>query len=118
MVVAYALPVEVMKDSVSSSFREAKLTSESELWRNAMVEKIESLHMNDTWELTVLPQKKKAIGCKQICAKDGPPGGTVRYKARLVVKGYAQRDDIDYNKVFSPVMKHSPIRILLALVAQ
>jgi len=31
MVMAYALPVEVMKDSVSSSFREEELSFESEL---------------------------------------------------------------------------------------
>jgi len=59
MVVAYALPVE---DSVLSLFREAELSSEFELWRNVMVE-IESLHVNDTWELVELP-KKKVIGCK------------------------------------------------------
>ena len=42
----------------------------------------------------------------------------VRYKARLVAKGYAQRERIDYNEVFSPLVKHSSIHILLALVAQ
>ena len=45
-------------------------------------------------------------------------GDTVRYKARLVAKGYAQWEGIDYNEIFSPVVKHSSIQILLALVAQ
>jgi len=29
-----------------------------------MVEEIESLNVNDTWELVELPKRKKAIGCK------------------------------------------------------
>ena len=48
MVVAYALPVEVMKDSVPSTFKKIGLSSESELWRKIIVEEIESLHINDT----------------------------------------------------------------------
>ena len=36
----------------------------------------------------------------------------------MVAKGYAQKEGIDYNEVFSPIVKHSSIRILLALVAQ
>ena len=69
------------------------------------------LHKNDTWELSELPKGKKAIGCKCVFAKKqgSSDGDIVRYKVRFVAKGYTQREDIDYNEVFSPVVKHSSI---------
>ena len=60
------------------------------------------------------------IGCKWVFVKKQgfSDGDIVRHKARLIAKGYAQQEGIDYNKVFSPIIKHSSIQILLALVAQ
>ena len=29
-----------------------------------------------------------------------------QYKIRLVAKGYAQKENIDYNEIFSPIVKH------------
>ena len=116
--VAYALPIA--DDDVPSTYTEAISNPDGVKWKQAMNEEMQSLHKNRTWELVKLPKGKKAIGCKWVYAKkEGFPGkNEIRYKARLVAKGYAQKEGIDYNEVFSPVVKHLSIRILLALVAQ
>ena len=41
----------------------------------------------------------------------------VRYKARLVSKGYIQFYRIDYQKIFAPNAKINPIKVLLSIVA-
>ena len=36
---------------------------------------------------------------------------------RLVAKGYFQKEGIDFNEVFSPVVRHTSIRVLLSIIA-
>ena len=98
----------------SSHYKDAIQSSDSLHWQVAMNQEIESLQINQTWALVQLPNGKKEIGCKWVYAKQG----RFRYKAQLVAKGYAQKEGIDYNEIFSPVVQHSFLRILLALVAQ
>ena len=114
---AFALPI--VEEAIMLTYKVAEISSESKMWKDAMEEEMRSLHKNDTWELTELPKGKKAISCKWVYAKKhgSLKEDTVNYKARMVAKSYVQREGIDYNKVFSHVVKHSSTRILLALAA-
>ena len=66
-----------------------------------------------------LPEGKRVITCKWIIKrKEGIPGvESTRNKARFVVRGFDQEKGIDFNEVFSLVVRHTSIRILLVLVA-
>ena len=37
------------------------------------------------------------------------------YKARLVVKGFGHKKDVDFDEIFSPVVKMSSIRVVLGM---
>ncbi|RVW92501.1 Retrovirus-related Pol polyprotein from transposon TNT 1-94 [Vitis vinifera] len=44
-------------------------------------------------------------------------GDIIRYKARLIAKGFTQKEGIDYKETFSPVSSKDSFRIIMALVA-
>ena len=62
-------------------------------WRSAIIEEMNALTNNGTWDLVRLPIGKKVIGCRwMFIMKVNPDGSIARLKARFVAKGYAQTD--------------------------
>ncbi|KAH9765484.1 hypothetical protein KPL70_001889 [Citrus sinensis] len=70
------------------TYSEAVKRNESEKWKAAMNEEMQSLFKNHTWTLIEKPPNKKVVGCKWVYkVKDGiPEVEPKRYKARLVAK--------------------------------
>ena len=110
---------EIIEYHEPSNYREAVSSENSAQWNIAMSEEIKCLHKNQTWELVKPPKGQKIVGCRWVFKKkEGTIGvKALRFKARLVAKGYSQREGIDFNEVFSPVVRHSSICVMLAMVA-
>ena len=64
-----------------------------------------------------MPIGKKALHNKWVYIIKNEHDGSKRYKARLVVKGFQQKKDIDYLEIFSPVMKMLTVKLVLGMVA-
>ncbi|GJU23583.1 retrotransposon protein, putative, ty1-copia subclass [Tanacetum coccineum] len=101
------------------TYQEAVACEDSSKWKAAMKEEMDSLRKNKTWELVDHPAGQKLVSCKWLFKiKEGIEGvQKPRYKARLVAHGFTQRAGIDYNEVFSLVVRHTSIQVILALTA-
>ena len=87
-------------------------------WQKAMQEEICMIEKNCTWELVDRPPSKNVIGVKWIFITKLNADSTInKYKASLVVKGYAQIYGVDYSETFAPVARMDSIRFLLAVAA-
>nr|GEV64906.1 hypothetical protein [Tanacetum cinerariifolium] len=72
----------------------------------------------DVWELVDKPLYKNVINMKWIWKNKFDEENTViRSKSRLVAKGYAQKEGIDFEESFAPVARLEVVRIFVAYVA-
>ena len=98
------------------TYDEAIHSEDRDLWMRAMQEEMNSILQNRTWRLVDAPPNARPIGVRWIF-KIKRVNNRVRYKARLVALGYAQRPGIDFNETYAPVIRAITVRILLSIAA-
>lgn len=102
-----------------ATVRDALNSNESASWKLAMDDEYNSLLENQTWKLVDSPSGCKPINNKWVFKrKTDASGKTVRFKARLVAKGCSQREGIDFVETYSPVVRYSSIRLLIAMAVK
>ncbi|GJY12254.1 retrovirus-related pol polyprotein from transposon TNT 1-94 [Tanacetum coccineum] len=85
--------------------------------RKAIIEEMVSLKTNKACSLVRLLARKNASQSLGMFMVKEEQDGSKRYKARLMVKGFQQKRGVDYNEIFSPVVKMTTIRLVLSIVA-
>ena len=66
-------------------------------WRRAMLEEMKAIEENETWELIDPPPGYHPISLKWVYkVKQDKHGAIVKHKARLVARGFVQREGIDF----------------------
>ncbi|CAI7804172.1 unnamed protein product [Closterium sp. NIES-53] len=98
-----------------ASMEEALAGPDREKWLVSRDAEYQSLLENETWDLVVLPEGKKAVQCKWVLRiKTDDKGQVTIYKSRLVAKGFMQKEKQDFNEIFAPTAKPPTLRVLLA----
>jgi transposase InsO family protein len=108
----------IQTEHVPNSYEDIENMADSSKWILATDEEINSLVENNTWELVPLPPNRRALKNKWVFRiKRDADGNITRYKARLCICGYSQQHGIDYDEIYSPVVRNESVRILLSLIA-
>ena len=91
---------------------------EAPLWKEAVYNEIESIMQNHTREQVDLLPGSKPFGQKWIFNRKMKIDGSIdKYKARLVGKGYKQKESLDYFDTYSPVTRKTSICMLISIAA-
>ncbi|KAM9888390.1 hypothetical protein OXX79_012957, partial [Metschnikowia pulcherrima] len=110
----FVLQRSSFEDLVPESYMDAVKSPNRSNWIKAIDEEMDALNANGTFTLVPLQQSMRPINCRWVFArKDGG-----RFKARLVAKGFTQIPGVDYGETYSPVIKHTSLRLLIAVAAK
>ncbi len=103
------------------SFSAATKGENAESWLAAIKTELDAIEDNKTWTLVPRTEadniltSKWVFKCKEILKADGKI--SKKYRARLVSRGFQQKEGIDYHETYAPVVKFTTLRMFLSLVA-
>nr|GEW52481.1 Gag-Pol polyprotein [Tanacetum cinerariifolium] len=107
-------PLEQVIENPSQSIRTRRqLESDGEMCMFAL-----TFDQLDVWELVDRPLYKNIINMKWLWKNKHDEENTViRNKSRLVAKGYAQKEGVDFEESFAPVARLEAVQLFIAYAA-
>jgi hypothetical protein len=106
-------------DELEPSYEEARKRSDWPQWQAAIEVELANLKEAGTWEIVERPQNINVVDSKWVFRmKKDAKGNVVKWKARLVARGFTQIYGVDYFETFAPVARLASIRTILAIAAR
>nr|GFB51518.1 retrovirus-related Pol polyprotein from transposon TNT 1-94 [Tanacetum cinerariifolium] len=111
-----AHPLEQVIGNPSQPVRTRRqLESDAEMCMFALTEELHQFHRLDVWELVDKPLCINVINLKWLWKnKHDEENIVIRNKSRLVAKGYAQKEGVDFEESFAPVARMEAVRLFIA----
>ena len=106
---------------IPKSFRRAMASPQAEYWKAAIAKELGGLLALHTWDLvpaSTMPAGANLMHCHYVFALKRKSDGSIeKFKARLVADGNTQKHGVDFDRIFSSVVKTTTIRLVLAIAA-
>ena len=103
-------------DNDPPSFIDAMRRPDAKLWWDAFCDEIKAIIARKTWLLIHLPPGRHALPLRWVCQiKRDATNVFEKYKSRIVVKGFAQEAELDFNQTFASIIRIDSVRTLFAI---
>lgn len=100
------------------TYLDAMNSPDKDKWMDAIKSELDSLKRNKTWILVDrldVPKGVPIIKSRWVNKRKIEPNNKIRYKSRLVVKGFADKNKYDTTETYAPVARISDVRLMLAV---
>ena len=98
------------------TYAEAMSSQNAEEWAKSMQKEYDQLVTKGVFRLEELPPGRTAIDCRWVLtAKRNVLREVLKWKSRIVVKGFSQRPGLDYNETHSSVVRPESLRLIIAI---
>ena len=115
----YLLCAQSIVYKIPTSYNEIKDSENRIQWEKAIKDEINSLLFNKTWTLVSMPKNRNIVDCKWVfTVKNDEFGNPLKFKARVVARGFSQVYLTDYNETFAPVARIPSFRFIIAFSNQ
>ncbi|MBW0514998.1 hypothetical protein O181_054713, partial [Austropuccinia psidii MF-1] len=101
------------------NYKQAINSVESKNWEQAISQELQNMAKHSVWSPCNEPNNCKPLTTTWVFKQNTDEDGNLtKFKARLCVPGFNQREGIDYNKVFSPTVRLTSLQLLLTLCSR
>jgi hypothetical protein len=110
--------VSVISDpNEPKTIKQALRSPDGDKWKESALQELNNFYARDSWQIVdreeAYKMGKNIIGSKWVFKKKVEADGSIRYKSRIVSKGYMQIPGIDYTERFSPVATDTTTRMMI-----
>ena len=104
--------------NIPENYDDAMHSGDIRNWEEAINSEINAMVQHNVFKVCDVPPGRKLIQSRWVFdVKRDSDGHIVRYKARLVARGFTQEEGVDYTEVFAPVTRYETFRFIAGYTA-
>lgn len=101
------------------TYQEAVTGAHGQEWREACQKEMDMLMKMKVWDEVTLPKGCQVVSSKWVFAhKTNLEGEIVRRKSRFVVRGFTQKEGIDFKETFAPTARFTSLMIMISIAVK